>query len=124
MLKITLFSVGWLLFVVAQAQNSVRSTSNNLSGWAGWTCWLRLQAVNLATRAFFSGIFYSYLVQLVTTKIHDAGLAITSASIVGLAGYTSNALLYQIFGLFPFLRVEVQDLAPPNNQTKTEGPSK
>lgn len=112
MIKILLFSLGWLLFVVAQGQNSVRSTANSLSGWSGFFHWLRLQAVNLATRAFFSGLFYGFIVNFVTSRIASAGLSITGSSIAGIAGYAANALLYQTFGLLPWLRVEVSDLAP------------
>lgn len=111
--KIALFVLGWVLFVLAQAQNSVQSTTNGLSGWSGFWKWIKLQAVNLATRAFFSGIFYTYLVQFVAGKIQAAGLAVTSASIAGVAGYAANAMLYQIFGLLPWLRVEIGALAPP-----------
>lgn len=113
-MKIALFILGWVLFVLAQAQNSVQSSTNGLAGWPGFWHWLKLQAVNLATRAFFSGIFYGYLVQFVTAKIQAAGLAITGATIAGIAGYSANALLYQIFGLLPWLRVEVGALAPPS----------
>lgn len=114
-MKIAVFIAGWVLFVVAQAQNSIRSTANGLSGWAGFKQWLRLQAVNLATRAFFSGLFYGFIVQFITTKLQAAGFAITSTSIAGVAGYSANALLYQAFGLLPWMRVEVSDLAPPPN---------
>jgi len=113
MLKAALFALGWLLFVGAQAQNSIRSTANGLSGWAGFRCYLRLQAVNLATRAFFSAMFYGFIVQFITSKIQAAGLGITGTSIAGVAGYSANALLYQVFGLVPWLRVEIPDLAPP-----------
>lgn len=108
-----IYALGWLLFVAAQAQNSVRSTANGLTGWNGFVCWLKLQAVNLATRAFFSGLFYGFIMQSVTSKIQAAGLVITGNAVAGLAGYAANALLYQVFGLLPWLRVEVQDLAPP-----------
>ena len=115
MREILVFASGWVLFVLAQAQNSVRSTANGLTGWAGLLHWLKLQAVNLATRAFFSGLFYAWVMQLVTSKIKAAGLTLTGTAIAGLAGYAANALLYQAFGLMPWLRVEVQDLAPPAN---------
>ncbi len=118
-MKIALFILGWVLFVLAQAQNSVQSTTNGLAGWAGFWQWLKFQAVNLATRAFFSGIFYTYLVQFVAAKIQAAGLAVTSASIAGVAGYAANAMLYQIFGLLPWLRVEIGDLAPPATPAAT-----
>lgn len=112
-LQIVLFSLGWILFVLAQAQNSVRSTANGLAGWSGFTRWLQLQALNLATRAFFSALFYGFIVNSVTSKIQGAGLPLASTSIAGIAGYAANALLYQVFGLIPWLRVEVPDLEPP-----------
>lgn len=113
MREILIFAAGWLLFVAAQAQNSVRSTANGLNGWAGLKQWLRLQAVNLFTRAFFSALFCRWITQFVTTKIQAAGLVITGSAVSGVAGYAANALLYQAFGLLPWLRIEVQDLAPP-----------
>lgn len=122
MTEVLVFALGWALFVIAQAQNSVRSTANGLSGWAGFRQWLRLQAVNLMTRAFFSSLFYSYVVHLVTSKIQAAGMALTGTSVAGIAGYAANALLYQLFGLLPWLRVEVQDLAPPSPATLEEKP--
>jgi len=121
-LKALIFGAGWLLFVLAQAQNSIRSTANGLVGWAGFTHWLRLQAVNLLTRAFFSGLFYSFIIQSVTTKLQAVGFAITSTAIAGVAGYSANALLYQAFGLLPWLRVEVPDLAPPQIEAPGEKP--
>jgi len=110
---ILIYALGWFLFVLAQAQNSVRSATNGLSGWPGILKWLKLQAVNLATRAFFSALFYGYVVQFVTSKLQAAGLTLHSSAVAGVAGYAANALLYQIFGLLPWLRVEVSDLAPP-----------
>jgi hypothetical protein len=125
MLKILLFILGWVLFVLAQARNSISSGANGLTGWAGFVRWLRLQAVNLATRAFFCGIFYGFLVQTVAAKIEAAGISsITSTTIAGLAGYAANALLYQMFGLLPWLRVEIPDLAPPGSQGQQQLPPK
>ena len=118
-MRAAVYSLGWLLFVVAQAQNSVRSTANSLSGWPGVKQWLRLQAVNLLTRGFFSALFYGFVVQFVTSKIQAVGLNITSTSIAGLAGYSANALLYQVFGFMPWLRVEIHDLAPNDSDLKT-----
>ena len=117
-LAVLVYAFGWLLFVAAQAQNSVRSTANGLSGWAGFRQWLKLQAVNLVTRAFFSTIFYGYIIQWVSDKLKAVGLGAIGIGIAGTAGYAANALLYQIFGLLPWLRVEVQDLAPPTQEKK------
>jgi hypothetical protein len=115
MRDVLVFALGWGLFVAAQAQNSVRSTANGLNGWIGFRRWVQLQAVNLATRAFFSSIFYGYIIQWVSAKLQAAGLTVIGIGVAGTAGYTANALLYQLFGLMPWLRVEVQDLAPPQN---------
>lgn len=114
-INVVLYTLGWLLFVAAQAHNSVRSTANGLSGWAGLVRWLHLQAVNLTTRAFFCAILYAWLIQFVTLKIQATGLVLHAEAICGITGYASNALLYQAFGYLPFLRVEIQDLAPPSN---------
>ena len=114
MLHASIFAVGWLLFVWAQAQNSVRSTANGLQGLAGLKYWLKMQAVNVTTRAFFSFVFYGFIMNDVAAKISGAGFTVTGTSLAGISGYAANAILYQIFGLFPFLRVEVQDLAPPS----------
>jgi hypothetical protein len=115
LVHVLIYSAGWILFVAAQAYNSVRSSANGLYGWDGYLRWLKLQAVNLATRVFFCAILFGWVMQLVTSKIQSAGLGLESNAIAGIAGYAANALLYQAFGLLPFLRVEVQDLAPPAN---------
>jgi hypothetical protein len=114
MLNVAVYIVGWILYVAAQAQNSVTSKTNSLpAGWTGLKFWLSKHAVNLATRAFFSALFYGLIVNTVTAKIHSAGMNIAAVSIAGTAGYTANTLLYQIFGYIPWLRVEVSDFAPP-----------
>lgn len=123
-LQIVVFSLGWILFVLAQAQNSVHSTANGLTGWSGFRRWLELQALNLATRAFFSALFYGFIVNSVTGKIQGAGLSLTSTTIAGVAGYAANALLYQIFGLVPWLRVEIPDLEPPAPAPASMNPTK
>lgn len=116
-LEVALYAVGWLLFVAAQAQNSVRSSTNGLAGWKGFVHWLKLQAVNLITRAVSCAVLYGTIVQSVTTKIQAVGLPFTGIAIAFFAGYAANTMLYQIFGLLPWLRVEVADLAPaPNSQ--------
>lgn len=121
MLNVAVFITGWILFVAAQAQNSVASKTNNLSGWPGAKRWLSAQAVNLCTRAFFSGLAYGFLIHTVASKIDGLGFHVSAHSIAGVAGYSANALLYQFFGLFPGLRVEVSDLAPPPMRPTTDG---
>jgi hypothetical protein len=109
-LNVTIFIIGWLLFVLAQAQNSVKSKTNGLNTLADW---FQLHAVNLLTRAFFSSIAYGFIVHTVSTKVQALGFPMTATTIAGIGGYSANALLYQFFGLMPWLRVEVADLAPP-----------
>lgn len=114
MLNVTVYVIGWLLFVAAQAQNSVASKSNSLQrGWPGIKVWLQAHAVVLATRAFFSALAYGFIVHTVAGKIDGMGFHVSSHAIAGVAGYSANALLYQFFGLFPGMRVEVSDFAPP-----------
>jgi hypothetical protein len=114
-INIIVYSLGWILFVAAQAQNSIASKSNSLQGAAGLKTWLKAQAVNLATRAFFSGIAYGFIIHTIATKMTSVGFPISAVAIAGVGGYSANAMLYQFFGYFPFLRVEVPDLAPPPN---------
>lgn len=109
-LDVSVFVLGWILFVLAQAQNSVKSNTNGLTTVKSW---FAMHAVNLATRAFFSALAYGFIVHTVATKIESAGLQLTATSIAGIGGYSANALLYQFFGYLPWLRVEVADQAPP-----------
>lgn len=118
---VVIFCAGWLLFVAGQAHNSVRSSSNGLAGWSGFMVWLRFQAVNLVTRAFFSALAYSFIIHTIATKIQAAGFPVTSTTVAGIGGWAANGLLYQFFGLFPFLRVELSELAPPEPQAGAAG---
>ncbi len=113
-LNISVYVLGWLLFVLAQAQNSVKSKTNGLTTVREW---FRGHAVNLATRAFFSALGYGFIIHTVAGKVADVGLPVTSTAIAGIGGYSANALLYQFFGYLPWLRVEVADLAPPDKPT-------
>jgi hypothetical protein len=112
-LNVAVFIIGWLLFVALQIQNSVRSSSNGLQGTAGWLAWLKLHAIELMLRAFVSALLYGYIVNQVQEKIAAVGFSLTSTSIAGFGGLAANSLLYQFFGLIPWLRVEVGELAPP-----------
>jgi hypothetical protein len=122
MLDILMYWIGWLLFVLGQAQNSVSSSSNNLSGIQGW---LRLHWYTLLLRAFFSVIGEVGIQHFVLTKIGPLlaaqGLTIAAWGIAGVSGFAANTLLYQAFGLLgnkiPWLRVEVPALAPPTTQS-------
>lgn len=104
------FGLGWLIFVLAQAQNSVISKTNGVNGIHQW---IALHGVNLITRAFFSALGYGFIVHTVTKQAQALGFPLTATTIAGVGGWAANGLLYQFFGLFPFLRVEVADLAPP-----------
>jgi hypothetical protein len=116
MLSAAVYIIGFILFVAAQAQNSAASKTNGLAaGWPGIVEWLKMHAVNLATRAFFAGLGYGFIVHTIASHVESAGFPVTSTTIAGVAGYSANALLYQFFGLFPGLRVEVADLSPPAN---------
>jgi len=112
--NITLFVMGWGLFVAGQAQNSIRSRTNGLpEGFAGLQQWLSFHVVNLAQRAFFCGLFYGFIVNTVAIKLQAAGFPVTSYMIAGIGGWSANGLLYQIFGMIPGMRREVADFAPP-----------
>jgi hypothetical protein len=112
MVNASVFALGWLLYVLAQAQNSLKSSSNGLTGWPGWAKWLKLHFVDLLTRAFFSFLAYSFILHTVSDKAQALGFPVTSTTMAGLGGFLANTLLYQFFGLVG-LRVEVGELAPP-----------
>lgn len=112
-LNVSVFVIGWLLFVLAQAQNSIKSSTNGLQGKAGWVHWLQMHAIDLLMRGFVSGLLYGFILHTVADKISALGFPLTSTSIAGFGGLAANAVLYQFFGLIPALRVEVGELAPP-----------
>jgi hypothetical protein len=110
---VIVYVIGWLVFVLTQANNSIKSTTNGLRGSAGWVQWLKLHAVDLIARAFFSAMSYGFIINQVSSKLAAVGFPFTSTTIAGFAGFCANALLYQVFGMIPWLRVEVGVLAPP-----------
>jgi len=115
-LNVALFSVGWILFVLLQAQNSVKSKSNGLpAGAAGIWRYIQLQAINLAVRALVSGALYPVIVNTTASKLQAAGLALHAAGVAAIGGLAANAAIYQVSGLLPWLRQEVSDAAPPPN---------
>lgn len=116
--NILLYVIGWCLLVAAQAQNSIRSSTNGLPpGFAGFRQWLDIHWLDLAHRAFWCGLFYSVIVTKTTATLHAVGLPVTSFIVAGVGGYAANSAIYQILGLLPFpgLRKEVADFAPPPN---------
>lgn len=129
--NIVLYLMGWTLFVAGQAQNSIRSKSNGLPpGFAGFKQWLDFQWLDIAHRAFWSGLFYGIIVHKTTALLETAGLPVTSYIVAGLGGYLANAAIYQILGLLPIpgLRKEVADFVPPANaeivpQSTSNGPN-
>lgn len=115
-LNVVLFALGWLLFMLAQAQNSVLSKSNGLPpGWPGIAQYLKVQAINLGIRALVSGAFYPVIVQNVTSKLTGAGFTLHSAGVAAVSGLAANAIVYQASGLLPWLRTEVSNAVPPPN---------
>jgi hypothetical protein len=116
MLNLVVYWIAWALYVAGQAQNSVTSKTNGLRpGWAGIQSWLLMHVVNLANRAFWSAVACGFFIHYVASKVQSTGLPITATMIAAVAGYCANSLLYQFFGLFPGMRVEVADLSPPAN---------
>jgi hypothetical protein len=114
MLNILVYAVGWILFVAGQAKNSVTSKTNGLpTGWPGIKAWLWMHDVDLMRRAFFSALAYGFIVHSITENLSRFGFPLSSHTVAGVAGFAANNLLYQFFGLFPGLRIEVGELAPP-----------
>ena len=112
-LSISVYIVGWLLFVWLQAHNSVLSKTNSLEGWAGYKLYLKTHAPDLAVRAFFSALGYGFIVHSVATTVQAVGFTVTGTAIAGVGGFTANTACYQFMGIFPALRKEVADVAPP-----------
>lgn len=112
-LNVAVFALGWVIFVLTQAQNSIRSSTNGLQGRAGWQAWFSMHAIDLIVRAFFSALGYGFILNTVSQKLSAVGFTFTATTIAGFGGFGANALLYQVVGLLPGLRVEVGELAPP-----------
>ncbi len=120
MLTIIMYWVGWLLFVLGQAQNSLNSPSNRLEGFAGFRTWLVLHWYTLALRAFFSAIgevaIQHFVMARIAPLLAAQGLSIAAWGAAGISGFAANTVLYQAFGLLgskiPWLRVDVPTLVP------------
>lgn len=110
------YAIGWILSVLAQAQNSVLSKSNGLpSGWRGIWRYIQLQAINLAIRALVSGALYSFVIGKIGSELQSIGLTLHGAAVAALSGLAANYVIYQGFGLLPWFRKEIADLVPPAN---------
>jgi hypothetical protein len=109
MLQIGCFWLGWLLFVLAQAKNSVSSSANSLQGWTGGLRWFQIQWPNLLMRAVGSAAIYATAVHTMAARF----ATLDPNAIAAIAGYTANGFLYQSFGLLPGLRNEPNEVAPP-----------
>jgi hypothetical protein len=121
-LSATVYAVGWVLFVWAQAHNSLLSKTNSLpDGWTGYRKWLQIHASELAIRAFFSGLGYGFIVHSIASTVQHVGFQVTGAALAGVAGFSANTLCYQFIGLFPGLRAEVADIAPPSIPASNSG---
>jgi hypothetical protein len=121
-LNVTVYIIGWLLFVAAQAHNSVLSKTNSLEGWPGYKCWLQIHAVELAIRGFFSALGYGFIVHSVAGTVENIGFHLTATAFAGVGGFSANTLCYQFIGLFPGLRAEVANAAPPSEPLKPSTP--
>jgi hypothetical protein len=111
-----LYIMGWSLFVAGQAQNSIRSPSNGLTDdFEGWKCWMRTHFLDLANRAFWSGLFYGFIVYSATGKMQAIGFPVTSYMAAGVGGYTANVFIYQVFGVLGY-RVEMGEKVPPKTK--------
>jgi hypothetical protein len=92
---------GWILFVVGQCWNALRSPSNKLSGVREW---LGENWYSLIVRLFFSiilqALFISYIAEKIDTVLeaHQNWSSIADWGVAGIAGYAANTLLYQIAG--------------------------
>jgi hypothetical protein len=116
-LSVTVYIIGWCLFVAVQCRNSIVSKTNSLPvGWTGIKCWFQVHAVDLALRGFFSALGYGFIVHSVATTVQSVGFHITATAIAGVGGFSANTMCYQFIGLFPGLRSEVADAAPPASQ--------
>ena len=82
-----------------------------------------MHGVNLLIRAGASAVAYPVAVQSMTAKVAAVGFTLSAAGVSALAGFTSNGMLYQFFGFVPQLRVEVQDLAPPQKNGGNGAPA-
>lgn len=120
-MNLFMYWAGWTLFVLGQAQNSINSPSNNLSGAEGLRKWFQLHWYTLLLRAFFSLIGEVAIQHWVGAQIQpilaDHGLVIAAWGMAGISGFAANTVLYQIFGLLgqkiAWLRVDVPSLVPP-----------
>jgi hypothetical protein len=122
--NIILYVMGWGLYVAGQAQNSIRSTSNGLTdSFEGWRAWLRFHLIDLANRAFWSGLFYGLAVHSTAVKLQALGFPITTYMVAGAGGFFANAFVYQAFGLLGIKRVEMgEKVPPPNSQIVAPSP--
>ncbi len=113
--NVTLFLMGWTLFVAGQAQNSIRSTSNGLPpGFAGLKQWLDFHWLDLAHRAFWSGLFYGLIVHKATATMQAVGFPVTSYMVAGFGGWSANGIVYQLLGVLG-VRIEMGEKVPPAN---------
>jgi hypothetical protein len=111
-----LYTIGWILSVLAQAQNSVLSKSNGLPpGWPGIWRYIQLQAINLAIRALISGALYGFVIGKIGNELQGVGLNLHGAAVAALSGLAANYVIYQAAGLLPWFRKEIADLVPPAN---------
>jgi hypothetical protein len=122
-LNVSIYFIGWLVFLQLQMENSIKSTSNGLgSNWAGRAKWLKVQSSAIIARGFLCIVLYLPLVQLVTNRVgpvlERAGLSNYVWGYAGLAGFFASVLVYQVLGWVPNLRKEIPELAPTPEMEK------
>jgi len=113
-LTLSLYLAGFFVQLLLQAQNSVQSSSNGLpTGFAGIVKWLHLQGINSLARLFLSVMLFPFFVQATAKLVASSGVTLETWALSGIAGYSASALLNQLTGLIPALRVEIPNVAPP-----------
>jgi|GEM_PF-5912874 len=122
MVDLFMYWLGWLVFVMLQAPNSVRSTSNGLTAdFRGVGLWILLNSKNLLARAFLCLCLQVpiqlYVIGKIESPLLAAGLKATTWGLAGMAGLLSCTVIYQILGFFPAFRVELGQIIPPSPAT-------
>ena len=104
-----MFLLCWLLHLLLQAQVSVKSDSNCLSGLSGLWKWLSVSIVVILTRLAFSVIGFSFWLKSPGT--FGNALPVTWATAGGF-GFAADSLVDKVATLLG-LKVEIPKLFPP-----------
>jgi hypothetical protein len=113
-----MFAAGVLLQIASQANASLASASNSLSGWNGWLVWLKSHAIPIVVRAVFEFAVFGLIV-----KNKDALGTLFGYPIpvnLGTAvffGFTADSALDKVGAVLPWFKVEIPKIAPPSEPT-------